>query len=813
MPKSWLERGKGALKKWLSTTEPVQEEETQTDMGVYTNSTGGLVLTSGGGVSSAASGAAPWYLEDYTDGEITLTWRNMTDTGDGPSGGGTLNSDGQFKVTSAAGVLSGLTDDLYTTFGQIFGAVAGAAASTDKCTVNFPVGNFLGNDTTFSQDIKLKLKGTLVGIAHPWKASGYTQYTRLRSSAAVFTVNSSSTDNILFLEDMALHDESTGAATWGTRHITGGAFYTYNVTHENRSDNFQSTNRTGKRSLGQARFRNSVFRYGDDAGSGKRHHIYAHDLNYLEIVNCAFYDPAVGAHCIKAYSEQTYIDGNLIVNKLDDSNHSSNANWGGQPIDFASSQDVICTNNTIVAVTRDLWTSAPAITAMSKSRRRGEYWGARSLKVPQYFENEPDYSNGGFEPYWEDGASGWETLGTTDYAKGEWRGRSAALAAEGTAYSFVSVVLAESQTASIPDSSPYNTSSYWRLEVELDDGTVHSTTATRAGNTSLTLDTAVPSGKAIDLQAPAMMYPDSRGQRLRQLKEEYHNPNHVDYPWPNIQAASLGDLTYRHAHFFQNNHFVLRTEQSGNVELHHHQGCAPIHRAGTGEDSNNDLALGPQWYSGCGWSDPSSGGESVGVFDESVAQRNSRRMGSAPSGYGGLSGSDYSEPCYVFFGNNALTIEGNPSGTGSWATEPYEEDQTIQQGTVSYSSPIYEIDNAGSVTRQTSGPTHKTMVQTTTSGAASADQADIAVTSATGLSTGQQIYVVCENDPWDLSTGQWSHITTIAAIDGTTITLTDNLPYSVASGATVTAHALTSLPSYWATGPSAFVNMKAGTVL
>lgn len=328
-------------------------------------------------------------------------------------------------------------------------------------------------------------------------------------------------------------------------------------------------------------------------------------------------------------------------------------------------------------------------------------------------------------------------------------------------------------------------------------------------------------------------WPASRANnpRRRMLNPVMYDKTDPDYYWPKVRDGVLdpNDATKKDWLRYRNNRLIIDCRfhyvGTGNgpwwVETF---SCFPYN--GTiGNYGMMRMPLPPQW-DGVGSQPPGAGVYSGKPYQ---VMAGNYFGGTAPSGGDGHLGSDYHEPQYVMVLNGAYSTQagiGNSTLPSQPADGIYHVDYKLSdeiggntgiQAPNLPSIPTKRFNNSGALVAIGAADPWPSQKQTKLTNDALVGATQITVDDATGMQAGWRIWVILTNDPWGVTpfyqvladqkgtakVDAWAYKTTIANVNGNTLTLDDPVPSPSSylqpivgawAGSTVFAQAVFSIP-------------------
>lgn len=711
-------------------------------MGIFRGSNGGIVLTSNGGLSSAAQADIAFLTQApaLPSTTKTVTWEAAGDPTSSP-------------VTETTACWS--DDGGTTTYNTLYAMLT---AQSGDVTFNMPQGEFIvtstvTNDTTHSFAFVAHASGTAM------QANGASQ--------DVFALNTTTATANLHLKNLVFgaFDAAISAHTFGvdaigdlqkSRHATnfiqGGKFiiegcevrfFRDDGIYGANTNESVATNPT--RDVGQyLLYNNEVYGCGD---TGDEHGYYGHGVpTYM--YRCWFHD-AVAGHCVKYDGEMLILNECALANDWT----ASYSFAGAAPLNYTWPGDCITLNCFIYKQVDS--SDRQVISVASRRNAGGRGW---SKRLPPWWEQSTT-TNQSRDIQWKNGG-----VGTTNDFYGA---RVSSYAAGTPSITVKNEAYMGSTTGSITNTT---TSNYWRIDwggetrlATKGDGTLVFTLASAFSGTPVSNDNLV-------------IYPDSAGQDVPYLNEKMWNPNHVDYYWDQVIDTGALDLTAYAKyplHLFEGTMFVQDIDTITNGRLYDiYAHFAEFYVASGPRMADLPIAPMSGESSTNTWSDAAYGsldfGDAQNIFtgDE------------ATSAVGVL-------PLLVGFADSSLILE-NGTTTQSGNVDVDGVNDSLATGMpidpqIKYiaSSSVNTVSNISTTNW------FPTTADTTTSATAAVDATSITVASITGFSDGQTIHI--EYDAIGAGVKPVYVGTINGAPSGSTITITPALERAVASGARVSA--------------------------
>ena len=316
--------------------------------------------------------------------------------------------------------------------------------------------------------------------------------------------------------------------------------------------------------------------------------------------------------------------------------------------------------------------------------------------------------------------------------------------------------------------------------------------------------------------------------RRRMLNPVMYDKNDPNYFWPKVAAAVYNPLTPTNKDWLRYRNVRLFV---GNTIQYIGKGAAPYFfetatawpYLGNVSDNGAILLPAPPQWDGVG-SKPAGSGTFSGLPVQKTSPAGFG--GTTPTGTvaGGHAGTDYIEPAFVGFFNNAYVTRSSGIGNSTTPTKPdarlYRSDFKMldevggNAGVQSASFPAIptaRFDSAGNIVTYSDAAAFPTEAQTTLAADVAWGATTITVASSAGMSNGMAIRIMMAHDPWALTpwhqvlsdrkgiaekVSVWDFRTTIDNIVGNVITLHDAVasptsymqpPFAAWSGATVHA--------------------------
>ena len=513
--------------------------------------------------------------------------------------------------------------------------------------------------------------------------------------------------------------------------------------------------------------------------TGAEHMIYVHSLREFRVVRCALSNSAT--HIVKANGHTNILIDNWIIDDNPDLSDVQRTPGDAALLNMDGWQDLFYKRN-IVEVTSNLSSRRTGITTQSRTNAIGGV----SRKIP--FPMDPDDVS--FGSYRSSDIGSWDNASSRPDHGSSQTDQSETAGSTHIGYKAAKVDLA---TINAADNMATTSADFYRiyLQIKITSTGVyetHESLATSDGVDTLTLATAIPTGREVENDAPFKFIPDGNALDLPNLNSKLYNPNDADYYFGsgtngiNDGSDNLDrtKTTLYHYHVVEDSSFVLLAGSAIDFDIFKADGVG--WRAYV-RDTNVKGSLPPSplnkptGATGA-WPDNASYGE----WDSQPGEAGS--FGSAlPTSGVQDHGSDVLFPQAQYFKNITYTAD-----AGSFRSMWNDVDGG---GTRSSRNLFYETDGsfvnaAGVVTDLGAAGTPRfdtlNRADTTLASGASVDATSVVVASATGVSAGMTVNVHVDGDFGATSRRLFSTKVSSGYTSGTTIPLDDALPKAAASG-------------------------------